>query len=283
MSDDTIALAKRAWSWLDTERDWTTDSGLDPQAYFDLLADDVVLEVDSPDDSYVFGSAITGKPAVIDMYRQAPEWIEDNRLERPLEFVGGDRVVVLGAERYTIKKSGAVARNKEFAIVTDFRDGLITRVRQIGDMSEWVDAYRNSNVELARKAYSDLDDKRGGRSEADFQPYIDLLAEDVVFQYAAPDGTPVSGEFHGKQAVVEFMTVTSPELVEDIRLEGELEYFGRGDRVVVLGAESYTIRKTGVSVRNKQFAVVMDFREGLISRVLQIKDLSDVVAAFRAS
>lgn len=279
-----LELAKRAWAWLDTEEDWTSGSRRDlQQEYFALLADDVVLHVDSPGDTHIFGEDIRGKQAVIDMYAHAPEWIDGNRLERPLEFIGdGDRIVVVGAERYRIKESGVTARNKEFAIILDFRDGLISSIRQVGDMSEWIDAYRTANITLARKAYGDLESGRDAeRQTSDFQPYIDLLADDVVFKYAAPEGTPVSDKLVGKDAVVEFMTVTSGELVEDISLDRPLEFFGHGDRVVLLGSESYTIKKSAVKATGKEFAVVMDFRDGKISSVLQIKDLTDIAEAFR--
>lgn len=140
---DNIALAKTAWSWLeksDADRDMT-----DLEPYFDLLSDDVVLKVDSPEDTHIYGSEIRGKKAVMDMYEEAfTKLIKDNNLERPLEFVGsGERVVVLGSERYTIRKNGVVARNKEFAIVMDFSDGKIVGIRQVGDMSEYVLAHRN--------------------------------------------------------------------------------------------------------------------------------------------
>lgn len=281
---DTVELARQAFAWLDAERDWTTGIAHElQQRYFELLADDVVLDVDGTHDDAIFGDPLVGKRAVVNMYKQAPDWIEGNCLERPLEFVGsGDRVVVLGAERFTIKSSGVTARNKEFAIVLNFREGLIMRVRQIGDMSEWIDARRAANVALARRAYGDLVEHRDAqRQSSDFQPYIDLLAEDVVFGYAAPPGTPVSEVLRGKAAVVEFMTTTSTALVDDISLDRPLEFFGNGDRVVVLGSESYTIKKTGAPATNKEFAVVMDFRDGRIVRVLQIKDLSDFVQAYQ--
>lgn len=282
---DGVDLVRRAFSWLDTEHDWTTGSTRDLQRqFFDLLADDVVLEVDAPSGTFAYESAFRGKPAVIEMYRNAPEWISDNRLERSLEYVGGgNRVVVLGSERYAIKKSGVVARNKEFAIIVDLRGGQIAKLRQVGDMSEWIDAYRSENIALAKKAYSVLEGNRDAqRAAGDFQPYIDLLADDVVFRYAAPEGTPVSAELRGKPAVIEFMQEKSPQLVENARLDRALEFFGSGTRVVVLGSESYTVRKSGVSAHNKEFAVVLDFREGRISRVLQIKDLSEFVTAFAA-
>lgn len=285
---DNLALARKAWGWLSTERDWTTGvAGAEQQVYFDLLDEEVVLDVDSPSDDEIFGGAIRGRQAVMNMYTQAPEWIEDNRLERPLEFVGdGNRVVVLGAERYVIKATGVAARNKEFAIVLDFADNKIVHVRQIGDMSEWIDAYRRRNILLARQAYGDLEANREEeRQTGDFQPYIDLLADDVVFAYAAPAGTPVSEPLHGKWAVVEFMTTTSGQIVEDISLDRPLEFYGDGDgdRVIILGAESYTLKKTGKRANGKEFAVVMDFRDGKIAKVLQIKDLTDFALAYRTN
>lgn len=139
---DNISLAKKAWSWLETESSERTITDLQP--YFDLLADDVVLKVEAPEDaSGLYLGEVRGKQALIDMYTAAlnGEGIEENDLERPLEFVGkGERVVVLGSERYKIKKDGVTARNKEFALVMDFRDGKITRVQQIGDLSEYVAA-----------------------------------------------------------------------------------------------------------------------------------------------
>jgi len=35
----------------------------------------------------------------------------------------------------------------------------------------------------------------------DWQPLLDRLAHDVVFKATIPEGTPISGEFRGKQAV----------------------------------------------------------------------------------
>ena len=38
----------------------------------------------------------------------------------------------------------------------------------------------------------------------DFLPLFDRLANDVVFKATIPQGTPISGEFRGKQAVVDY-------------------------------------------------------------------------------
>ena len=50
---------------------------------------------------------------------------------------------MLGDDSFEIRKSGATARS-ESAIVADFRDGLITRVLIIQDLSAIADAYRTN-------------------------------------------------------------------------------------------------------------------------------------------
>jgi hypothetical protein len=59
-----------------------------------------------------------------------------------------------------------------------------------------------------------------------------------------------------------------------------MDFLGAGDRVVVLGRESFEIKKTGVTVTGSEYADVLDFRDGLITRFLVIQDLSAVVEAY---
>jgi ketosteroid isomerase-like protein len=115
----------------------------------------------------------------------------------------------------------------------------------------------------------------------DWQPLIDHLAEDVVFKATIPDGTPISGEFRGKPAVVEHF-VNLPNVLE-FRPEQTQEYFGNGNRVVVLGKESVEIKKNGVTVPHSEYATVLDFQDGLITRFLVIQDLTAVVDAYRSA
>jgi ketosteroid isomerase-like protein len=115
----------------------------------------------------------------------------------------------------------------------------------------------------------------------DWQPLIDHLAEDVVFKATIPDGTPISGELQGKQAVVEHLMNLGNVLV--FRSEQPQEYFEGGDRVVVLGKESIDIVKNGVTVPHSEYATVLDFRDGLITRFLVIQDLTAVVDAYRSN
>lgn len=117
--------------------------------------------------------------------------------------------------------------------------------------------------------------------DGDWQPLLDHLADDAVFTVTIPDGTPISGEFRGKQAVTDhFMNVGN---VLEFRQERPMEFFGSGDRVVVLGSETVEIKENGTTVSRSEYADVLDFRDGLITRFLVIQDLSAVVDAYRST
>ena len=115
----------------------------------------------------------------------------------------------------------------------------------------------------------------------DWQPLIDHLAEDVVFKATIPNGTPISGEFRGKQAVVDHL-VRLGDILE-FRQERPREFFGNGERVVFLGTETVEIKKSGVTVPKSEYATVLDFHDGLIARFLVIQDLTAVVDAYRGN
>lgn len=128
------------------------------------------------------------------------------------------------------------------------------------------------NVALARRLINPPD--------GNWQPLLDHLAEDVEFKVTIPGGTPISGEFRGRQAVIEHFE-NLPDLLE-FRQEGPMDFLGSGDRVVVLGRETVEIKKNGATVSGSEYADVLDFRDGLITRFLVIQDLSAVVDAYRS-
>jgi ketosteroid isomerase-like protein len=127
------------------------------------------------------------------------------------------------------------------------------------------------NIELARRLINPPDDN--------WQPLLDHLADDVVFKVTVPDGTPISGELRGKQAVIGHFERLG-ELLE-FRQEKPMEFYGDGDRVVVLGQESVEIKKSGETVAGSEYADVLDFRDGLITRFLVIQDMSAFAEAYR--
>jgi hypothetical protein len=128
------------------------------------------------------------------------------------------------------------------------------------------------NIELARRLINPPD--------GNWQPLLDHLADDVVFKVTVPEGTPISGEFRGKQAVIGHFERLG-ELLE-FRQEEPMEFFGDGERVVVLGKESVEIKRSGVTVPGSEYADVLDFRDGLITRFLVIQDMSRFAEAYQA-
>jgi ketosteroid isomerase-like protein len=113
----------------------------------------------------------------------------------------------------------------------------------------------------------------------DWQPLLDHLAHDVAFKVTIPEGTPISGELHGKQAVVDHLTNLG-ELLE-FQQEQAPQFYGRDERVVVLGKETVEIKKNGVTVPGSEYATVLDFRDQLITRFLVIQDMTALVDAYR--
>jgi ketosteroid isomerase-like protein len=114
----------------------------------------------------------------------------------------------------------------------------------------------------------------------DWPRLIDRMADDVAFKATIPEGTPVSGEFRGKEAVVEHLLNLGNVL--EFHQEKPLEFFGHGERVVVLGTESVEIKKNGVTVPHSEYADVFDFKDGMVTRFLVVQDLTAVVDAYRS-
>jgi ketosteroid isomerase-like protein len=127
------------------------------------------------------------------------------------------------------------------------------------------------NIELAKRLINPPD--------GNWQPLLDHLADDVVFKVTVPDGTPISGEFRGRQAVIGHFERVGDLL--EFRQEEPMEFFGNGRRVVVLGKESVDVKPSGVTVPGSEYATVLDFRDGLITRFLVIQDMSAFADAYR--
>jgi ketosteroid isomerase-like protein len=152
-----------------------------------------------------------------------------------------------------------------------------------------MDSLTQTNIELAKRATAHLakryDEIQRGETELgmlDYQPLFDLMADDVVFKVPCPPDTPTwGGEIRGKQAFVELATVEDPDAIAALHVEEPLTYLGDGDRVVVLTKFSYTLKETGAVART-EIALVLDFRDGLITRAVEIQDMSEWVHACRS-
>ncbi len=103
----------------------------------------------------------------------------------------------------------------------------------------------------------------------DFQPLASRLAEDVLFEVTPPEGLPTSPERRGKQEVVDYFTSLG-----DIVTFWRVRCFTHGERVIAVGAESFTIPRYGITLGG-EFALLLHICNGLITRFLIIEDLSE--------
>ena len=102
----------------------------------------------------------------------------------------------------------------------------------------------------------------------DFRSLAAHLADDVVFEVTPPEGGPTITERRGKQAVVDYFTSLG-----DIVTFWRVQCFGDGERVVAVGAESFTIPRYGITV-GSEFALLLHVCGEVITRFLIIEDLS---------
>jgi ethanolamine utilization protein EutQ len=130
------------------------------------------------------------------------------------------------------------------------------------------DAVATDAIALLRSIYDPI---VRGESD-DLGPFFDALADDVVFTL------PV-GELRGKDEVAGYFTAGS-DAMEFHPFDRPLEYYGEGERVVVLGDERFRDRRTGAT-HHAEWAWVFDVHDGLITRIVAIQDLSGITETIR--
>jgi ketosteroid isomerase-like protein len=124
-------------------------------------------------------------------------------------------------------------------------------------------------VELMQRIFGPLE---RGESD-DYEAFYDALADDVEHELSV-------GELRGKRAVVDYFE-DGAEAMEFRPFQRPLEYYGAGDRAVIVGDESFRVKATGVTHR-AEWVWVVDVRDGLITRILEIQDLAHLAEPIRA-
>lgn len=99
-------------------------------------------------------------------------------------------------------------------------------------------------------------------------PLIDLLADDVEFEVASGGDAPECRKDWGKRAVLDYFAALGG-LVEFWRMD----YRALGRRVVAWGEERFTVDGCGLE-GGTEFALVLDVREDMVTRLLVIEDVS---------
>ncbi|EYF00094.1 nuclear transport factor 2 family protein [Chondromyces apiculatus] len=115
------------------------------------------------------------------------------------------------------------------------------------------------------------------------QVLIDNITEDAVYKVSVGPGTPVSGDFVGREGITGYFR-DLPTIIEHLGLN-IYDYLANDNRVVVLGDQTLRTKKGGV-VFFSEWAAVFTFRGDKICHFLSIENvgaLSNVYGAPPAS
>ncbi len=128
-------------------------------------------------------------------------------------------------------------------------------------------------VRLAKRAYSWLDVPSSSRTAEDFQQFVDLMADDVVFKGCWPQDTPrFGGRLRGRGAVVELLWPES--LVFGGDPERPADYYNLGESVAIQLCRRFSIETIGARLSGVESCTVLTFGHGLVTDILCVQDLS---------
>lgn len=113
-----------------------------------------------------------------------------------------------------------------------------------------------------------------------FSTVLDSLAENVIFKSTILDGTPISGNFIGKEMVEDYYTRLLPSVATFKQLM-PMKFVIREDKVIIIGENIFTLVKNGSTYR-RPYVSIIKIREGLISEITLIQDLFGIYLAYRA-
>ena len=100
-------------------------------------------------------------------------------------------------------------------------------------------------------------------------PLIELLAKDVEFEVASGADVPECTKHSGQQAAADYFDGLG-DLPAFWRMD---EYSANDGRVIAWGDESFTLEGCGLEGAT-EFALVFDLRDGRVTRLLVVEDLS---------
>jgi hypothetical protein len=116
--------------------------------------------------------------------------------------------------------------------------------------------------------------------KGDMGPIFAAVADDVTVRLTIPDGTPLSGEFKGKEGLGEYFSRVA-DTVETTAFE-ILNYLAGGDQVAVVGRESMTVKRSGAEKKDSDWVMVCTFTGDKISKILVVEELTVIVDAYRS-
>lgn len=129
----------------------------------------------------------------------------------------------------------------------------------------------DDNIELVKTTMDEL--MRGNPA-----PLLAAITEDAVIKAVIPDGTPISGEFRGREGFLRYFQALS-EVMEILEVQTH-DYTASAGHVVILGFERARVRRTG-RLLACDIATVIGVDQGKITRLVALADMSAIVDAYR--
>ena len=129
------------------------------------------------------------------------------------------------------------------------------------------------NLDIIRRGYEAF-------GHGDIDTLLGLFDEQIEWVTPGPAELPTSGRRTGKEQVGQFFGIVN-DLFEIHRFEPK-EMIAQGDRVVVLGEESATVKATG-KVLDNSWAHVFTLRDGRVIAFQEYFDTASTVAELQAA
>jgi uncharacterized protein len=112
----------------------------------------------------------------------------------------------------------------------------------------------------------------------DISGLLDHLAEDVEISIPEVENSPYGGIWHGREAFVKFTELLSEtEEITDFEVR---EFISQGERVVVLGRMTATVRATGRHY-STEWINLLTVKNGLITSFTSFFDTAAALRAFQ--
>jgi ketosteroid isomerase-like protein len=108
---------------------------------------------------------------------------------------------------------------------------------------------------------------------------LESLTDDVVYKVSIGPGTPLSGEFRGRDGVAEYFR-GMPSAVEHVGLN-YYDFLANDDKCLVTGDETLRVVKNG-TVFFTEWVLVCTFRGDKICHILVVENLGALSQAYDA-
>ncbi len=129
------------------------------------------------------------------------------------------------------------------------------------------------NLDLVRRGYELF-------GQGDIMGLISMFDDNITWVTPGPADLPLAGNRTGHSQVLEFFN-TLANVVDTERFEAR-EFFAKGDRVVVLGADTSRVKATGRAV-DYDWVHAFTIRNGKVVAFQEYGDTSAMVAEFRTA